>query len=365
MGHAQLSQKPHIGPKVGRRRSSRKSRSASHCSHRRNPPFKVRRASGRIVAENNRLDEVKQNNVSIAQYTYNGNGQRTKKESATTTHYLYNQQGQLISELDGQGNTIRDYIYLGGEPLALIENNTIYYYHNDHIGTPQFLTGNNQQTVWAADYDPFGKATISTETITNNIRFPGQYYDSETGLAYNWFRYYDPQLGRYITSDRIGLDGGINTYLYVNANPIRFIDPTGLIDWSGTQTTIAAGEGGGAVRFKFILESKCVNGKKGTAEVVAGGSTLTLGIPASATYSRSVEFTDDNTEVDPNVFSGSAKYAYASWAATFVGASYQYIQLGGATALGGGSQMGWDASVATGAGISTVINSTIIECECE
>jgi hypothetical protein len=146
---------------------------------------------------------------------------------------------------------------------------------------------------------------------------------------------------------------------------VRRVDPTGLVDWEGTQTTIAAGEGGGAVRFKFKLESDCVNGKQATAEVIAGGMTLTAGIPASFTHSRSVKFEDNLSTPDPSVFSGSAKYVYASWAMGHAGVSYQWIKLGGATALGGGHQMGWDTSVAGGAGISTVVNSSIKDCECE
>jgi len=90
------------------------------------------------------------------------------------------------------------------------------------------LTDDNQQVVWQAEYEPFGKATVTTETVTNNIRFPGQYYDQETGLHYNYFRYYDPSIGRYITSDPIGLDGGINTYGYVGANPLSYEDFFGL-----------------------------------------------------------------------------------------------------------------------------------------
>ncbi len=107
-------------------------------------------------------------------------------------------------------------------------SNGIYYVHNDHLGTPQTITDQNQSVFWQANYNPFGKATITRQTITNNVRFPGQYFDQETGLHYNYRRYYDPSIGRYITSDPIGLQGGPNTYGYVNQNPLRFIDPFGL-----------------------------------------------------------------------------------------------------------------------------------------
>ena len=106
----------------------------------------------------------------------------------------------------------------------------LYYVHNDHLGTPQAMTDSSGTVVWRATYDPFGQATITTSTITNNLRLAGQYFDSETGLHYNWHRYYDPKIGRYLTSDPIGLAGGLNTYLYANANPLRYIDPDGL--WS-------------------------------------------------------------------------------------------------------------------------------------
>nr|WP_305907736.1 RHS repeat-associated core domain-containing protein [Methylomarinum sp. Ch1-1]MDP4520512.1 RHS repeat-associated core domain-containing protein [Methylomarinum sp. Ch1-1] len=96
-----------------------------------------------------------------------------------------------------------------------------YYYHLDHIGTPQVITDQAQNIVWQASYAPFGQTAITTETIDNDLRFPGQYYDRESGLYYNWNRYYDPATGRYITSDPIGLDGGINTYAY--AGGIRLI----------------------------------------------------------------------------------------------------------------------------------------------
>jgi len=84
---------------------------------------------------------------------------------------------------------------------AQTSQESIYYYHFDHLGTPIMLTDSNQAIVWDATYDPFGKATVTTAIITNNLRFPGQYYDSETGLHYNWHRYYWPETGRYVSAD--------------------------------------------------------------------------------------------------------------------------------------------------------------------
>ncbi len=89
-------------------------------------------------------------------------------------------------------------------------------------------TNDNKQTVWKANYSPFGKATLETNNITLNLRFPGQYHDDETGTHYNYLRDYDPETGRYITSDPIGLKGGVNTYAYVVANPLRYYDSLGL-----------------------------------------------------------------------------------------------------------------------------------------
>ena len=83
--------------------------------------------------------------------------------------------------------------------------------------------------VWKADYDPFGKASVRVYTIENNLRLPGQYYDRETGLHYNYFRDYDPGSGRYIEADPIGLAGGSNLYSYGLNNPTRYTDPSGLI----------------------------------------------------------------------------------------------------------------------------------------
>ncbi len=105
-----------------------------------------------------------------------------------------------------------------------------YYYHTDHLGTPQAVTDINQTVVWRGNYDPFGEVTEQVALVEQNIRFPGQYFDQETGLHYNYFRDYDTLLGRYIESDPIGLDGGINTFLYVSNKPLNRVDIFGLAE---------------------------------------------------------------------------------------------------------------------------------------
>jgi RHS repeat-associated protein len=113
------------------------------------------------------------------------------------------------------------------------------YLHRDHLGTPVQATDKAGNVVWAARYEAFGKAdivtpaaTASNPTITLNLRLPGQYLDEETGLHYNWHRFYDAQIGRYTQADPIGLRGGINRFAYVNGSPLMYMDPYGLFGWA-------------------------------------------------------------------------------------------------------------------------------------
>jgi RHS repeat-associated protein len=103
------------------------------------------------------------------------------------------------------------------------------------LGTPIQATDRSGIIVWSAQYNAFGRANITTPTATDDkpviassLRFPGQVEDAETGLYYNWHRYYDPEVGRYVTADPIGLVGGVNFYAYVNGNPVNFTDLLGL-----------------------------------------------------------------------------------------------------------------------------------------
>jgi RHS repeat-associated protein len=192
-----------------------------------------------IYNQDNRLVEVKEGTTTIAVYSYDGYGRRVKKVTGgVITYYHYDADGKLIAEIAVDGTPLRDYIYLDSEPVAMKIYGAqagIYYFLNDHLGTPQKIVDSSGALVWEAAYLPFGQAQVMIATITNNLRFPGQYYEEETGLHYNWHRYYDPATGRYLTPDPIGLAGGINLYAYVQNDPVNFVDPMGLYwfrqDW--------------------------------------------------------------------------------------------------------------------------------------
>jgi len=205
----------------------------------------------------NRLIEVRDAGSNlIAAYSYDPFGRRLSKDTGTQkTYYFYNAEG-LIAEADASGQIIKSYGYAPGStastgsaqafstnPLWLkaaamgSQTQGYYYYQNDHLGTPQKLLNQSGVVVWSATYDAFGKATVDAgSTVTNNLRLPGQYYDAETGLHYNYFRDYDPATGRYIQFDPIGLAGGVNGFIYANQNPLSYTDPLGLWPMYGCWT---------------------------------------------------------------------------------------------------------------------------------
>ncbi|GAA0398514.1 hypothetical protein GCM10009133_04190 [Cocleimonas flava] len=179
----------------------------------------------------------KSNKELIAEYQYNTFGERIKKVSysgsqKTVTYFLYDGH-TLTAEITEKepisgGVSFNQYIYLKHQPVAKLENKQLYAIHSDHLGTPRVASNDKKQTVWKADYTPFGKAEVVVGTISLNLRFPGQYEDQETRTHYNYLRDYNPETGRYITSDPIGLKGGINTYAYVSNNPLFSSDILGL-----------------------------------------------------------------------------------------------------------------------------------------
>ena len=111
----------------------------------------------------------------------------------------------------------------------------VQYVHADHLNTPRVITSTTNTVLWRWDSDPFGVGFPNEDVDGNGVkftyhpRFPGQYFDAESNNHYNYFRDYDPSLGRYVESDPIGLDGGINTYAYAAANSLTYVDPDGLV----------------------------------------------------------------------------------------------------------------------------------------
>lgn len=179
-----------------------------------------------------RVATITSGGSTVGTYTYDANNLRTKKVAGgNTIHYVYGQGGLLFGEYDSSGDLIREYVYLSGEPLAQIEvsggSDALTYLHTDHLGTPRYGTNASGTQIWSWDSDAFGNGT-PTGAATVNLRFPGQYFDSESSLHYNWNRYYNPETGRYTTSDPIGLKGGLNTFLYSSAQPIGNYDFSGL-----------------------------------------------------------------------------------------------------------------------------------------
>ena len=192
----------------------------------------------------NRLVEVKdKDGNTVATYQYDPFGRRIAKTAAgNTTFFLYSDEG-LIAEATPTGSIATEYGWQpnniwGTDPLYIKTTKTngqspeIFYYQNDHLGTPQKVIDAQGNVVWEAKALAFGETTVAQgSSIANPLRFPGQYEDPETGTHQNYFRDFDPLRGRYIQSDPIGLLGGVNGYHYVMANPLLLSDPDGLIWW--------------------------------------------------------------------------------------------------------------------------------------
>ncbi len=202
----------------------------------------------------NQLTAIAVNGV-ITQYTYDPLGRRISKRSANKSCEFLWLGDQLLAEqsLDATGAQLsaNTYLFISNsfEPIAFVQNDGIYYYHLDHLGTPQEITNQNGELVWAVSYKAYGNLAVAFKAeVENNLRFAGQYFDEESGLHYNRFRYYDPACGRFINQDPIGLLGGVNNYQYV-ANPLRFVDPFGL-----TPKDCGAARGGVKSQSEFDAE---------------------------------------------------------------------------------------------------------------
>ncbi|MBD8898977.1 RHS repeat domain-containing protein [Rhodanobacter sp. DHG33] len=185
----------------------------------------------------NRLTLTQANGNTVGTYIYNALGERIQKMAtqlgtSVTERFAYDEQNHLVGEY---GSNARDYVWAGDLPVAVVDSSsvstTVNYVTADHLGAPRAITNSAGILIWQWIWlnNPFGEQEPTSSTgYTYNLRFPGQYYDAETGLWSNGFRDYDSTTGRYMESDPSGMSGGINTYAYVGGDPIDAVDPAGL-----------------------------------------------------------------------------------------------------------------------------------------
>ena len=194
-----------------------------------------------------RLSKVYQTNNSAegATYTYDARGRLSSRTvthasapTSTTTVYVHDLNDHIIAELDASGQTQREYIWLDDMPVAVADNvasgnPVIYFVHVDHLMRPARMTAQDTSWVWDVIYAPFGGVSYIWSNPANiDLRFPGQWFQLESGLAYNWHRHYDATLGRYVQPDPLGLTAmlsdGPSVYGYVGGNPAAKSDRNGL-----------------------------------------------------------------------------------------------------------------------------------------
>jgi RHS repeat-associated protein len=176
-----------------------------------------------------RLIAVETEEGGRVEFAYDAFGRRIAKTTSNgAVGFLWDGDVLLSEERSGK---FKEYGFSDAnyEPLWSSAGDGLNVYHTDHLGTVQEVTSELGEIVWSAEYDVYGRIKRLPACKTENqiIRFQGHYDDDETGLHYNFFRYYDPDIGRYITQDPIGIGGGINLYEYTH-NPLNWVDPLGL-----------------------------------------------------------------------------------------------------------------------------------------
>jgi RHS repeat-associated protein len=172
-------------------------------------------------------------------YRYNALGERVQKEGQGASNgpvrFVYDNAHRLLGEYDKSGNRQQETVWLGDLPVAALTPAGTLYVHADHLNTPRVLMDADDRAVWRWDSDAFGVGAAQEDPdadkrkVVYNLRLPGQYFDSESGLHYNLFRDYDPRSGRYVQSDPIGMAGGsMSLYAYADNAPTIKTDPLGL-----------------------------------------------------------------------------------------------------------------------------------------
>lgn len=189
---------------------------------------------------NARMKTAKLGSAGATTYVYNALGQRVKKTTTTgATLYMYDEAGHLLGEYTSGGTQLQETIWLGDIPVATVRNNgatvNAHYIHTDQLNTPRKITNSDTPLAlrWRWDPTPFGESAANESptgltAFAFNLRFPGQQFDAESNLSYNYFRDYESAIGKYVEADPLGLQAGLNLFAYVSNSPALYGDPRGL-----------------------------------------------------------------------------------------------------------------------------------------
>jgi RHS repeat-associated protein len=223
------------------------------------------------------------------QYSYDGAGNRVQAvRNSAVTRYIYDAGGNLLAEADGSNNITKYYIHGLGLLAMVTPTNAVYTYHFNAVGSTVAMTDASQVMVNKYSYDPFGNiAGNSIENVPQPFKFVGQFgvMTEPNGFYYMQARYYDPNVGRFISEDPIGFEGGdTNLFAYADNNPLLLIDPDG--EWAILAIRAGMGAFNGAIS-GFAAGSMNGNIKAGIVGGVFGGiagAAVGIALPASSSY---------------------------------------------------------------------------------
>jgi len=228
----------------------------------------------------NRLVKVTRNDIVVAEYLYDESGLRIKKQGTNSaTYYTFDTGGNVLYEQEGKIYT--RYVYVNGQHFARIDGNLDngeskkYFIHGDHLGSSVLVTDETGQTVWSTEYTPFGKTAAVEGELKNAAKFTGKDFDADVNLWYFNARWYDEEVGRFISEDTVPIDPNdpftLNFYTYVANNPINRIDPSGNSWLSDTYESVVnyLGNKGYKTNAQINNEANASKNREATAKLDA------------------------------------------------------------------------------------------------
>ena len=299
------------------------------------------------------------------------------------SYYHFGADGRALGMVQQSNSGViveRDWIWLDGIPVAQVQESyeaggthigtQVTYLHVDHLGTPRVGTDEDGVPTWRNRSDAFGGGDIGGLGTVVPLRAPGQIDHYLGDVYYNYYRDYDSATGRYLQSDPIGLEGGLNTFGYARQNPLRYIDPLGLVEWNGYLAYEGIGTGITTNFFNWYLESECFEGEK-LQVVIRGESDFlsSLSVGASSSRGKTKITLNDPWEAPSSSNlsrTGSNSFVYEALGLGLVGASN--VTLGDATTDGWDWALirgGVDFSLSRIAGETEILKEKWTSCGCD